>query len=417
MGKAARFSNGWSWKAGRHTIDWHLSSGPELNCNFDGSYVGQIFRGVKFRSRRDWCSEEMGLRSMVVKAAISGTGVRLPVNRSFERELAQLEALTGRVPDAVGVDRVRRALESENNYLVAKAANLAAAHELAGLLPQVLAAFDRFFADPVKSDPQCWAKNALVKALVKLECRDATVYLRGLRHTQEEPVWGGQSDTAGALRSTCTLALVACEGLSETALLNILLEPLLDQDKSVRMEAARAIGQVGGASAALLLKLRVLLRKEEPEVLGACFSALLTMEHTDKPGTISLVADFLDDGEEAAAEAAFSLAETHEPSALAALIERRQRVSDTWFGSVLDHAIVLTRLREGMDFLLGVIERDVRQAASALEAISRVYNSAEVRARVAESVARSKSERVALAFRQFFPELSLQASIEPGVGR
>jgi hypothetical protein len=111
------------------------------------------------------------------------------------------------------------------------------------------------------------------------------------------------------------------------------------------------------------------------------------------------------------------LAETHEPSALAALIERRQRVSDTWFGSVLDHAIVLTRLREGMDFLLGVIERDVRQAASALEAISRVYNSAEVRSRVAESVARSKSERVALAFRQFFPELSLQASIEPGVGR
>ena len=341
---------------------------------------------------------------MVVKAGISRTGVRMPVNRSFERELAQLEALAGRVPDDVGIDRIRRALESENNYLVAKAANLVAIHGLTALLPQVLAAFDRFLIDPVKSDPQCWAKNALVKALVKLECCDATVFLRGLRHTQEEPVWGGQSDTAGALRATCTQDLVGCEGLSETALLNVLLEPLLDQDKTVRMEAARAIGQVGGVSAALLLKLRVLLRKEEPEVLGACFSALLSMENGDKPGTISLVADFLDGGEEAAAEAAFSLAETHDPAALAALIERRQAGADAWFGSVLDHAIVLTRLREGMDFLLGIIERDVRQAPSALEAISRVHNSPDVRARVAESVTRGKSERVMLAFQQFFPE-------------
>jgi len=230
--------------------------------------------------------------------------------------------------------------------------------------------------------------------------------LRGLRHTQEEPVWGGHSDTAGALRATSAQALVGCHDLSETVLLNILLEPLLDQDKTVRMEAARAIGQVGGASAALLLKLRVLMRKEEPEVLGACFSALLGMEHGDRLGTISLVADFLDDAEESAAEAAFALAETHEPAALTALIERRRKGADTWLGSVLDQAIVLTRLPEGMDFLLSVIERDVRQSASALEAISRVHSSAEVRARVEQAVARSKSERVLLAFRQYFPEVA-----------
>jgi HEAT repeat protein len=342
------------------------------------------------------------------KAAISRIGVRMPVNRSFERELAQLETLSGRIPDANGIERVRRALGSENNYLVAKAARIVADYSLAGLLPEVLAAFDRFFVDPVKNDPQCWAKNALVKTLVKLECRDATVYLRGLRHTQDEPVWGGQSDTAGSLRGTCTRALVVCEGLNNIDLLNILLEPLLDQDKAVRMEAARAMGQVGGASAALLLKLRILLRKEDPEVLGACFSALLGMEHSDRPGTISLVADFLDAGEEAAAEAAFALAETHDPAALTALIDRRRKGADTWFGSVLDHAIVLTRLHEGMDYLLGVIEKDVRQAASALEAISRVHNSAEVRARVALSVTRSKSERVQLAFRQYFPEITLE---------
>jgi HEAT repeat protein len=340
----------------------------------------------------------------MIKAAISRTGVPMPVHRSFERELAQLEALSGHVPDGDGIERVRRALGSENNYLVAKAAAIVADQSVAGLLPDVLAAFDRFFIDPVKSDPQCWAKNALAKALVRLECRDATVYLRGLRHTQEEPVWGGHSDTAGGLRGTCTHALVACDEIPDTALLNILLEPLLDQDKTVRSEAARAIGQVGGVSAALLLKLRVLLRKEEPEVLGACFSALLSMEQNDRLGAISLVADFLDDGEEAAAEAAFALAETHEPAALSALIDRRRKGAELWFGSVLDQAIVLSRLPEGMDFLLGVVEKDARNAGSALEAISRVHSSPEVRARVAQSVARARSERVLLAFQQYFPE-------------
>jgi hypothetical protein len=331
-------------------------------------------------------------------------GVRLPVNRSFERELALLEAMSGHVPDAEGMEKVRRALGNQNNYLVAKAARIVSDYALADLLPEVLSAYARFFVDPVKSDPQCWAKNALVKALVKLQCRDAVVYLRGLRHTQEEPVWGGQSDTAGALRGTCTHALVTCEGLSNAQLLDLLLEPLVDHDKTVRIEAARAIGHVGGVSAALLLKLRILLRKEEPEVLGAGFSALLGMDHGDKPAAIALIGEFLDDDEEAAAEAAFALAETHEPAALAALIKRRRKGADTWFLSALDQAIVLTRLPEGLDFLLGVIEEDVRHAGSALEAISRVHASPEIRARVAASVARADSERVELAFRQFFPE-------------
>jgi len=56
-----------------------------------------------------------------------------------------------------------------------------------------------------------------------------------------------------------------------------------------------------------------------------------------------------------------------------------------------------------------VIEKDVRQAASAIEAISRVHNSSEVRARVEQAVNRSKSERVQLIFRQFFPEADSNA--------
>ncbi len=339
--------------------------------------------------------------------ASSGKGVRLPVNRAFERELASLESMSGSVPDVAGVERLRKALDSHNNYLVSKAAKIAEEHNLGTLFPEVRAAYERFFVDPIANDPQCWAKNALVKALVKLGCRDTQVYLRGLRHHQNEPVWGGQADTAGELRANCVQALLSCPELGSPELLSILLEPLLDEDKSVRMEAARAIGQVGGITAALLLKLRILIRKEDPEILGACFSALLGMGHTDKLGSIALVAEFLHDGEEAAAEAAFSLAETHEPAALTALVERRRQGADAWFESVLDHAIVLTRLQGGMDFLLNLIEQDGRNPGSAIEAISRLQNSPKVRARVANAVAKSKNERVQLAFRKFFPELDL----------
>jgi hypothetical protein len=343
------------------------------------------------------------MRSMIVKAGANRVGIRLPPNRSFERELALLEAMSGHPPDAEGIDRLRKALGNQNNYLVAKAAKIVTDFGLVELLPEVLSAYSRFFVDPVKNDPQCWAKNALVKALVRLECCDAEVYLRGLRHTQEEPVWGGQSDTAGALRGTCTHALVACEGLSNERLLGLLLEPLVDQDKTVRIEAVRAIGHVGGVSAALLLKLRILLRKDEPEVLGACFSALLSLDGVDKPAAIALIGEFLDDEEEAAAEAAFALAETHEPAALVALIERRRKGADAWFTGALDQAIALTRLPEGTDFLLSVVEADMRYAVSALEAISRVHDSAEMRVRVAASVAQADSERMEQAFRQFFP--------------
>jgi HEAT repeat protein len=342
------------------------------------------------------------------KATAPGArGVRLPVNRAFERELAYLESFSDNVPDVVGIERLRKALDSHNNYLVAKAAKIAEEHKLTALYAEVRAAYERFFVDPTTADPQCWAKNALVKTLVKLGCRETQVYLRGLRHHQNEPVWGGHADTAGELRGNCVQALLTCQELSSAELLSILLEPLVDEDKSVRMEAARAIGQVGGITAALMLKLRILIRKEDPEILGACFSALLGMGHTDRLGSIALVAEFLHDGEDAAAEAAFSLAETHEPAALSALIERRKLGADAWFESVLDHAIVLTRLQAGMDFLLNLIEDDGRNAGSAIEAISRLQNSPKVRARVANAVAKSKNERVQLAFRKFFPEFDL----------
>ncbi|MGB6689312.1 MAG: HEAT repeat domain-containing protein [Terracidiphilus sp.] len=321
-------------------------------------------------------------------------------SRSFDKELAELEVLKGATLDAEAIEKLRKALGHRNNFVVSKAAKLVEANELSALLPEVLAAYDRFFEDAEKADPQCWAKNALVKALVKLEHRDKDAYLRGLRHHQMEGTWGGTSDTAGTLRGACAHALVNCPGISDRELLATLLELFADADKAVRVEAARAIGNIGGPSAALLLRLRALLGKDEPEVLGACYSGLLSL---DGSRAIPFVARYLEDGDDTSAEAAFALSETHSPEAMAALIARRREGADSWFGSVLLSAIALCRLPEAMDYLLAIIERDERDAPVAIEAIGRTAPSAELRTRVERTVRNAANPRLEQAFRQHLP--------------
>jgi hypothetical protein len=333
-----------------------------------------------------------------------------PAPRGFDKELAEIEALhealkSALTLNAAQIDQIRRALAHRNNFLVAKAARMVAEAELFDLLPDVLAAYDSFFVNAEKSDPQCWAKNALVKTLVKLEHRQKDAYLRGLRHHQMEGAWGGASDTAGALRAACAHALVDCPGISNADLLTLLLEPLTDTDKSVRIEAARAIGQVGGPSAALILRLRALLApaagdKDEPEVPGAVYSALLAVEG---PRAIALVSAALQEGDDLAAEAAFALADLRAPEALAALTARLRAGADAWFSGILISAIALTRLPEAFDFLLAIIAREAREATTAIESIGRIAPSAELRARVEAAVAQTGSPRLQQAFRQHLP--------------
>jgi hypothetical protein len=328
-------------------------------------------------------------------------------SRGFDKELAELEALsealkTSGAPSPDQVEKLRKALTHRNNFLVAKAAKLVAEAELTALLPDALTAFDRFFADAANSDPKCWAKDALSKALVKLEHRSKDAYLRGLRHHQLEGSWGPPVDSAGTLRATCAHALVDCPGISDAELLTVLLEPLTDADKMVRIEGARAIAQVGGVSAALILRLRALLAKDEPqvEVMGAVFSALLSLEGEK---AIALVVSYLEDGDDLAAEGAFALADMRTPEALAALTDRLCAGADTWFGSVLLSAIALTRLPQAFDYLMAIIARDSRDAPAAIEAIGRGAPSAELIARVQQAVREIGSSRLEQAMRQHLP--------------
>jgi HEAT repeat protein len=321
----------------------------------------------------------------------------MPGKRKFEEQLAALDALRQLPPEAC-VEPLRKALTHRNNFVVAKAADLVRQFQLTQLIPDLLIALDRFFDDPVKSDPQCWAKNATSRALAAFEHQDAEVFLRGMRHHQHEPVWGGSSDTAGTLRATCALALVQCRSLTDADLLSHLVELLGDKDKAVRTEAVRAIEQVGSPSAALLLRLRAILgsgsASEEPEVLGACYSGILRLEGAS---AIPWVSRFLASSDDSAAEAALAIAGTHSPQGFELLRERFAREADPWFCSVLLSAIALTRQDAALEFMLDLIRKESLQAESAIEAILRSTQSPEVTKRLEELVAGNRRLSHALA--------------------
>lgn len=335
------------------------------------------------------------------------TKARATSPASFDNELAELESLSEKFKRSSSlepeqIEHLRRALAHRNNFIVSKAARLVGEADLAALLPDLLTAYGRFFQDPVKTDPKCWAKDALAKALVKLQHREKDTYLRGLRHIQMEPSFGPPEDSAGGVRATCAHALVDCPGISDAELLVYLLEALTDTDKSVRVEAARAIANVGGVSAALLLRLRAQLGlvppdTDTPEVLGAVYSALLSL---DGPAAIPLVSKALEPGDDLAAEAAFALADLRSNEALAPLLARFKAGVDPWFSGVLLSAIALTRLPQACDFLLDLIARDTREASLAIEAIARSSPSDELRARVEQAIEQADSPRLQKAYQE-----------------
>lgn len=297
----------------------------------------------------------------------------MPGKKAFEQQIADLDSLRD-ADRREQVQALQKALDNRNNFIVGKAADLARELKLTQFTSALTSAFDRFLVNPEKTDPQCWAKNAIARALAAFEYQEPEFFLRGMRHIQLEPVWGGKSDTAGTLRATCALALVQCRSLSETDLLGHLVGIVSDKDKAVRLEVVRAIEQVGSPAASLLLRLRAVLGSDEPEVLGACYGGILRLEGVR---AISWVARFLASADDTAAEAALAIAATHSPEAFNALRECLDDAKDPWWRSVLLSAIALTRLDSAMEFLFDRVRAESLDAEAAIEAILRAAPSRE----------------------------------------
>jgi HEAT repeat protein len=305
-------------------------------------------------------------------------------------EEAKLDALNALDPNdrASLNDALGKALQDKNYRVVARAASLAEERQLQERVPDLLAAYVRFLQDPVKRDPNCIAKKAIARALVTLECRDAEFYLAGIRYVQLEPVWGGTADTAPDVRGTCAMGLANSGYVRAVPELAAL---LADPEVRARESAVRAISCGYPREAEALLRFKVHVGDERPEVLAECFTALLAIAPDQCMG---LVASHLAHADDTLRDfAALALGESRHPLALKHLRERWDDVLvSSEMRAVLIRAAAVHRSEAAFDWLLAIIEDGPKkQAEVAVDALS-VY---ERNTRLAERVKAALGKRKA----------------------
>jgi HEAT repeat protein len=289
-------------------------------------------------------------------------------------KLRKLETLRSIAGSSDTLPLIGKALGERSNLLVEKAASIVHEKELAALVPDVVAAFDRYLDHP-DTDPGCRAKIALARALSALDHRDSDPFERGAAHVQREPVWGKHVDVAGPLRGICVQALIGCT-IAPDRLLRLYVDRFADEDKVVRTEVAAALAQLGGIESVLLLRLKALTGDAEAEVVGQCLLSLLDREPEE---SVAFVARFLDaPTDELRFEAASALAQARSATALPYL-ER------FWAGEGLSTdlrlaivgALAASPRPESAEFLLRIIDENpgrIAEAAVAAVRASRFAN-------------------------------------------
>jgi HEAT repeat protein len=322
-------------------------------------------------------------------------------HRAYTQKLAALDALRTASDSASAAEQLGKALKDRSNYIVARAASVCAELRLHALIPYLLLAFDRFFVDPIKSDPQCLAKNAIAAALRDLGHHGAEPYLRGISHVQLEPTWGGRGDTAATLRGTCALALSECP-LDDLEILTHLVDVLADPDRNVRADAARAIEQLNRPEGALLLRLRLLIGDAEPAVMGQCFESMLSLA---PESGVSFVSRFLkSENPDIQLEAASVLAQCRDPHAIAIL---REFWRDPLVSSDIRQALLISLgaspIAESTDFLLEVVSREpIALASTALKAMATSRFQTDCRPRLESALKARDSTELHSLFAQTF---------------
>ncbi len=319
----------------------------------------------------------------------------------FDRKLQQLEELRAAPHAAETVAALRKALRDKSNLIAAKAARLAQEFDLHDLIPDLLAAYARFFEDPAKSDPQCWGKNAIAQALKDFAYTEPEPFLRGIGHVQPEPVWGGLEDSASKLRGICVLALLECRSLSDHTLLSYLTDLLADADAGVRADTARAMAHTGRMEAALLLRLKIACGDAKPEVTGACLSSLLAMD--PRKGVESAQKLLAGGDEDLRYEAAAALGASREEAAVDLLRRTYVTSRDPHFRLALLRAIGASLHPAGLTYLVGLINpADAATARWALEALAPAKYREEMRAKVEAAVRATQSESLLSFYRRHF---------------
>ena len=318
--------------------------------------------------------------------------------RKVEDELVQLSALRTSVPPEAAIAPLKKALRDPINVIAARAAKVSAELNLKPLIPDMLAAFDRLLRDPVKSDPQCWGKNAVSKALKDLGHADSAVFVRGLRHIQMEPVWNGREETAAVLRASCALALGQCNDIPLQAMHTCLVDAMGDQAAVVRVDAARALAELGTPEAILLLRLKARVGDKESSVTGEVLGFLL---HLEENHAVDFAGSFLNHPDEAVREeAALALGSSRLEAAITFLRERWPTRASGDLADALIRALGVSRLDSAIQFLIEIVRgAPSREALSALQMLAAHRDSPKVMDKLAEAVNSRRENEIHAYFR------------------
>lgn len=320
---------------------------------------------------------------------------------TVEEKLAAVSALEREPDSAENMAALCGWLADPQNVVIARAAEVLGKRGQAVPIPVLLATFARLIEapQPAAADKTCRAKEAIAAALDTLGNADATPYLRGLRHVQMEPVYGGRVDAAAGLRGVCAVALARLR--QEDA--HCALAPLLfDAEAPVRVTAIRALTFLGGQASEAMLRMLALAGEEHPGVIGDCFAALLLLE---PERSLPFVGGFLHDARHTFVEqAALALGQSHLEDAYPLLHACWEANTDFTLRKPLLLALALTRQEAAFTYLLDVMrEADITTAILACDALALFGVDRRYRDRIAVVVAACHQPRLADAFTTHFP--------------
>jgi len=330
----------------------------------------------------------------------------MPRKDASRDALHALRAMAEAGRSDAGVARLEKLLGSRSNYVVGRAARLAADWGVEALAPALIESFVRFTEDPVKSDPGCVAKQASIYALITLGHNDPDIFLRGARYRQIEPSYLGERgedpnkwkpkntrrewedpepardcDTAATLRGMCGDGLLRC-GYADAHL--VVTGLLMDPEIQTRRVAMEALGATASYPSELLIRMALLAGDPEIDIMVLGIQGLMAIAPAR---SLEFVIDFLYSPDPAIAEsAALSIGEARLPESFPVL-------KDAWEGyggpdkAALSLPIALTRDEAAIEFLLRAVETEsVTCAAAAVEALAIFCGDAHWLARVTEVV-------------------------------
>jgi hypothetical protein len=285
-------------------------------------------------------------------------------SRKLEALLETLTEIQSQPLTHDSIAQLSQILRSNHAVAVARAAQIIGKQECHTLIPDLTATFDRLMVNPANTDPNCIGKVAIADALYRLGSGDASLFLRGIHHTQMEAVWGGTVDTAAELRGICGLALVR---LNYADVLIELADLLADPEAAARSAAARAIAYSGDRQGVALLRLRIKIG-DEPQVISDYVSALLAL---DIERSLDIATQLLQTGSPATQElVALALGESYCSEAFDILQQWWKHTSNRDLRNTALLAIATLRTDDAIQFLLAVLregaEADVKGAIAAL---------------------------------------------------